>query len=280
MTSKVKYPYTRAHHFRYKLQQITGEDTTEIPNELINKILSDMKDRKVIHPTISDIKMSIRNHAMDYYEHASTIYQKIYNNHSTNNILKQENSDKDFECPVCLQTDIKTISKLDCNHTFCDSCITIMTVNNKIRCPLCRKEYITKIIAGANNNNLTDDQIFKLMESFEQVLNKFDKWNKTLEQKENFPNYNYIIKKLAEMHGIKLDIDDIKSYEKKKAYDKMWNEILNHQYADKNEDNKSNNKSNNTVCNSCPLSKVVHDMEYGMLVCTNCGNIVKNVYSQ
>jgi len=141
-----------------------------------------------------------------------------------------------------------------------------MIENNKIKCPLCRREYIAKIIGP---NKLTDEQIIRLMENFENILKSYNEINKN--NNRNFLNFNYVIKKLAQMEGLNIDVNDL-SENQKRNHDEIWNEIM------ENMNIAEISSNNDEYCKSCSSKNIVHDTEYGILVCTNCGNILRNVY--
>lgn len=46
-----------------------------------------------------------------------------------------------MECIICLQTINQLVGKLECNHSFCFSCIELWNKKNK-SCPLCRMDII------------------------------------------------------------------------------------------------------------------------------------------
>lgn len=217
--------YTRLNHFHHQLQKFSDRETTTVPNDILEQIKKDLCNYDNF--TANDIRCSLKKlNLRKYYEHIPTINRLLSNNYKDiSNIVTQENKDKNFECPICLQTDIANISKLKCNHIYCKVCTDMIIENNSIKCPLCRREYITKIIGP---NKLTDEQIIKLMEDFEHILSKYDEINKTKGSsgRMNFLSYNYIIKKLAQMQNIELDTIDFISSEKQRMNDHIWNEIV------------------------------------------------------
>ncbi|VVU94462.1 Ring finger domain [seawater metagenome] len=48
-----------------------------------------------------------------------------------------------MECTICLQ-ELNNPEKLECNHTFCQTCIQKWNEKNST-CPLCRKSFFIKI---------------------------------------------------------------------------------------------------------------------------------------
>lgn len=61
-----------------------------------------------------------------------------------NIITTKKNTNKAFECTICIETNITSVSTIKCGHSFCKACTDRMVNNDKIICPLCRREYEVK----------------------------------------------------------------------------------------------------------------------------------------
>lgn len=67
-------------------------------------------------------------------------------------IKKHEESSKHIEnnlieCPICYEI-IKCDKIWDCEHSFCNSCVTKMIENKHTKCPLCRSDNVLQTING------------------------------------------------------------------------------------------------------------------------------------
>jgi ribosomal protein S27E len=75
------YSYKRINHFREWCNQVQGKESTEIPNDVFEKILAELKKQKIYNPkTISykimrNILKSLKLHK--YYEHLNYIINRI-----------------------------------------------------------------------------------------------------------------------------------------------------------------------------------------------------------
>lgn len=75
------YSYKRINHFREWCNQVQGKESTEIPNEVFENILAELKKQKMIDPksitpkTMRNILKSLKYHR--YYEHSSYILNRI-----------------------------------------------------------------------------------------------------------------------------------------------------------------------------------------------------------
>jgi len=115
--SNKKYTYSKSDHFRYCLQKFSDKKTINIPCEILDQIRKDIENYESF--TTYDIKRSlIKLNLRKYYDQIPLIYEHLSGkNEKNSNIVTQENDDKNFECPICLQSDIPDISRLKCNHT-------------------------------------------------------------------------------------------------------------------------------------------------------------------
>lgn len=77
----IHYSYKRINHFREWISQIQGKESTDIPNEVFEKILNELKKEKVIDTNkltpkyMRTILKKLRTHK--YYEHAAYIINRI-----------------------------------------------------------------------------------------------------------------------------------------------------------------------------------------------------------
>ena len=58
------------------------------------------------------------------------------------------------ECPVCLKLYSEPLILTNCGHTFCRTCISRVTSQGLIRCPLCAVE--TPVLSTKNNYALQE----------------------------------------------------------------------------------------------------------------------------
>ena len=79
---KIKdYNYKRINHFREWISQIQGKESTDIPNEVFEKILNELKKEKITDTTklnpkfMRTILKKLRTHK--YYEHTAYIINRI-----------------------------------------------------------------------------------------------------------------------------------------------------------------------------------------------------------
>jgi len=77
---KQKYLYKKINHLKEKLNQLQSKETTDVPDEIYEMILNNLK-KKRLRPefaTPADIKTILRkNRQTNYYEHLQQIYCKI-----------------------------------------------------------------------------------------------------------------------------------------------------------------------------------------------------------
>jgi len=77
----IHYSYKRINHFREWISQIQGKESTDIPNEVFERILNELKKEKVTDTTkltpkyMRTILKKLRTHK--YYEHAAYIINRI-----------------------------------------------------------------------------------------------------------------------------------------------------------------------------------------------------------
>ncbi len=77
----IHYSYKRINHFREWISQIQGKESTDIPNEVFEKILNELKKEKVTDTTkltpkfMRTILKKLRTHK--YYEHTAYIINRI-----------------------------------------------------------------------------------------------------------------------------------------------------------------------------------------------------------
>lgn len=219
------FTYKREMHFRNMLEKFSTKEKN-FPSDILNKIKTEL-DKNYETYTVNNIKCILKKLELRRYYSDIPIILKKLNHDNQNNMVIQQNNNKSFECSICLQTDIKNISKLKCNHSFCKICIEKIIEDNKIKCPLCRREYIVNII---ETNELTDDQINELMEEYEKAYNTYNKIKETnpiLNNRKNFLSYNYLLGKLAHLQNINIDtgFQNFNCYERQKHHDEIWKKI-------------------------------------------------------
>lgn len=77
----IHYSYKRINHFREWISQIQGKESTDIPNEVFEKILNELKKEKITDTTkltpkfMRTILKKLRTHK--YYEHTTYIINRI-----------------------------------------------------------------------------------------------------------------------------------------------------------------------------------------------------------
>ena len=77
----IHYSYKRINHFREWISQIQGKESTDIPNEVFEKILNELKKEKITDTTkltpkfMRTILKKLRTHK--YYEHTAYIINRI-----------------------------------------------------------------------------------------------------------------------------------------------------------------------------------------------------------
>ncbi|KAI5956410.1 hypothetical protein KGF54_000885 [Candida jiufengensis] len=78
-----------------------------------------------------------------------------------NSVLKLIPQLDDYSCPICMSIAYKPI-RLSCNHLFCVRCLVKMKQQDKMSCPMCRKE---NAILEADSSNL-DLESMELMKKY------------------------------------------------------------------------------------------------------------------
>lgn len=77
---KQKYPYKKINHLKEKLNQFQSKETADVPDEIYEMILNDLKKKRLRpeYATPADIKTILKkNRQTNYYEHLQQIYCKI-----------------------------------------------------------------------------------------------------------------------------------------------------------------------------------------------------------
>ena len=110
--------------------------------------------------------------------------------------VKPEN----FECPICLETEtIVHVKKLECAHIFCHSCVSKMTIDSSIKCPLCRKQQISATLSTSPKftilqlDKAQENEIIRMAEHY---LEEYEKSNATGNMRKNLLNMNNLIEDL------------------------------------------------------------------------------------
>jgi hypothetical protein len=77
---KQKYPYKKINHLKEKLNQFQSKETADVPDEIYDMIINDLKKKRLRQDLVSpaDIKAILKkNRQTNYYEHLQQIYCKI-----------------------------------------------------------------------------------------------------------------------------------------------------------------------------------------------------------
>jgi Poxvirus Late Transcription Factor VLTF3 like/Ring finger domain len=193
MSARNKPTYTKTDHFRYMLGKFQGKNSN-VPLEVIDEIQAYVVDHRIQNIDASIIRAILKEQKMiRYLQDVPFILSKLklYN-------MNDEFSDEkpaDFECPICLETDVLNVKKLDCSHILCHSCVLKITVNSSIKCPLCRRQQILNSIQIANVAKLTKEQEEKIIKMAEVYLNDYE--NGKIERKSSHINFSNLIQELA-----------------------------------------------------------------------------------
>jgi hypothetical protein len=59
----------------------------------------------------------------------------------TKHIDTNNSNSNEFECRICLESNLTCVSELPCKHYYCEKCTDQMTVNSMIKCALCSREF-------------------------------------------------------------------------------------------------------------------------------------------
>lgn len=191
--------YQKIDHFKYMLSKFQGRNSN-VPMEVIDKIvryISMYHIQKLNTPIMKTILRDIESSR--YIEDIPFILMQLksFTERDQPNDAKPE----EFECPVCLESDIVNIKKLECSHILCCSCVIKIVINNAIKCPLCRHEQIAaklNVLPGS----ILIDTILQLDEKQEkQIIKKACSYLEKYSQDENnerkcMINMNDLIKQL------------------------------------------------------------------------------------
>lgn len=115
-------------------------DNFDISNDISYENRTDLNH--IYFPSVNLINRLFQ----DYIENKNKLNEDEYNN-SIEKINK-----KIDECPVCFNSNDKTVIIKKCKHNFCENCIENWLKNHKSTCPICRTS------VNSNNSDYSKDE--------------------------------------------------------------------------------------------------------------------------
>jgi hypothetical protein len=205
------YTYKRINHFHDLLNQYESKNDN-IDDSIIYTVAEQLESTNS-RPTHKNIQNVLKNNKYSkYYEQIPTIARKIKNKQIIE--IKYINNNNEYECPICLDSDVKILAIFKCNHKICNICSKKILSDDQIKCPLCR----AMSLINNNNDEITSEDKNRLLNEYKIICENYDV---------KFLNHSFVISKLCKVLNININIDPLMNLNKLDYHEQKWNEIAN-----------------------------------------------------